>query len=453
MSSLLKRESRTVLGTLALLVFMAGCSANPHTISAGPRGGTSGESESTGAGQQRSQSPSEPGAPGANGTDGEDGSPGTQGEGSSSSGTNDAQGLAGARGAGTPGQQGVPGAAGSSGVDGTNGTDGSVVVVEGATPTVGVPVPEVPSAQLPAAPRAQGLVIEESTIDLQPATPSASAPSTSTASEPVVATESVAQASSEPVVIRGADGAPGRAGADGCGIVTFNQDFHARRLRAEELVLVETNFPYQSTRRHQIRTYQVGNPQTHQCGLPVMSNGQMVFAVDVTLPNFTSFRSTRETDLIISVTKMVRGRGERNFLSTELLCLLNGVNKCSGEAMTARNWLDNRRGSFFANGDPVLSDLFSRALVDSPVERSCGGRRVFAAYNVNLDLQEALPGVDLSQEIYGSSREDSVSPYVTNTLFFVVADDTFVSEARMNIQLTYDSCRVNSLSQAQAGSQ
>ncbi len=266
-----------------------------------------------------------------------------------------------------------------------------------------------------------------------------------------------------PVAVDGVTGATGIAGESACGIVSFNHDFHAQRLTRAEISAVTPDLPYVSTgpvrqgrrivqRGHQIAIRQIGQSRDTVCGERYVTNGQVLFKVDLNLPNFAAFRSLTEADLMVSVSKMVRGRGEANFMETEMLCLLGDVKKCSGHAMSAINWLANRSATFFGGEDPVVSDFFSRALIQDETRTrvaTCRRAQVFSVDNANIDLQEALPGVDIAQALYSGTTE-SQEPYVSKTLYFVVADDTYVREATLNVQLQYDNCRVNELQRAVA---
>jgi hypothetical protein len=256
-------------------------------------------------------------------------------------------------------------------------------------------------------------------------------------------------------------GEPGTPGAAGCGITLYNQEFSAVSLSPDELQSVSSDLPYVSTqtvrrgrrvlqRGHSISVIPIGHAQTSVCGERVVTNSQVVFKVDAVLPNYQAFQQLTEAQLFISVSKTVRGRGEQNFMETEMLCLLGDVKKCSGFAINAPNWLQNRNPSFFGTEDPVVSEVFSRSLVnDSSRVRvsSCPRAQVYSIDDASIQLQEAFRGVDLSSALY-SGVSDSTDAFVRKTLFFTVADDTYVKNAKLKIQLRYDSCRTNELTHA-----
>jgi hypothetical protein len=61
-----------------------------------------------------------------------------------------------------------------------------------------------------------------------------------------------------------------------------------------------------------------------------------------------------------------------------------------------------------------------------------------------LDAFNVFRGIDFAEVLYRGS-EGEKSPFVRKTLYFVVADDTYVSEAELSLRILYDGCKMQQL--------
>lgn len=261
-----------------------------------------------------------------------------------------------------------------------------------------------------------------------------------------------AQPSPQVSSLEGPQGPQGPRGRDGqdapCGLAPYSETFEARRLSAEELAAHASVLPYRSNTEHKIKRLQLG-AMTGLLGgkFAYVKNSQVVFAVDVTsLPPEEAIAAVGDISLKLNVQKLsFDGR-----TTTELLCFLD-ERLCSGELFVKedKTWFDDINEQFFGSPSPTtLNSYFATQYLDRHVG-TVDKQKVYAG-QLTLSFEELLRNAPEQQSplrvLYGVNAKDK--PVAERTLYFVVADDTFVSaDAKLAVSLTEDTCRTRELSQ------
>lgn len=239
------------------------------------------------------------------------------------------------------------------------------------------------------------------------------------------------------IVIPGEDGRDGRAGRDGqdgrdgCGERPTVATFTARPMSDAELASVE--LPYRATRRHAVRTLQIGRP-THARRENYVKDAHQVFAIDLSLPPRAAVKEIHELRFNLSLRKYSRDR----YAKTELICFL-GERLCSGKRFEARSWQANLNPSFWDDGGRILNTYFSDQLVEQEITATRNAR-VWDSEALNLDLRSMIEGsdhVDLLDFLYG---EADPARFTEKTLLMVIADDTLVRSAQFIVNVEEDTC-------------
>ena len=195
-------------------------------------------------------------------------------------------------------------------------------------------------------------------------------------------------------------------------VCTFKEtnEYRIRPLTKEELSSLK-GLPYISTDQQRISLLNLGEMTARVDGNPTVSNSQVVFAFD--------YERAKDSKIVggalnLELTKI----SEENSTSTEVLCLLNfGI--CSGELFTHSGWLENINKYFFKTGS-VANDYFSHQFLTKVVGKS-GKKKIFSS-EVVLDLEELI-----RKNSKHSTLDELFTNRKDNSIFIVVADDTFVS--------------------------
>jgi hypothetical protein len=229
----------------------------------------------------------------------------------------------------------------------------------------------------------------------------------------------------------------------------YNQTFEARKFRKSEAATLV--LPYRSTDQHTIGLFPVGLPEYKADGEGFVRNSQVTFAVDLILPKRATVKEIIGLKLILAMTKVI-DRGDR-ILDTELLCWLD-QRMCSGQVFKIYGHGKNRDESWIANINPnffddarsqLVNENFSTTVMENEVKEVNVGSKIlklFTASHVVLDFADLFPDLKdkrLMSALYRRAviRKDGMRVV---PLHFVVADDTYVSDAKLEVQLTYDAC-------------
>lgn len=273
--------------------------------------------------------------------------------------------------------------------------------------------------------------VADKTQEAEPA-PAAIAPSASPSP--------AASPSPTPVVIA----RDGRDGRDGCGKVERTPIFSARPLTDAELKKW-SELPYVSTLKtkkganfkHKIDNLNIGQSnQVTPFGFDYVRDANVVFAIDVNgLPPSEAVTQLQSAQLKMHVRKL----SVDGYLNTELFCLMNDK-ICSGKLYEDKLWQDNINGKFFGKRKPVNQN-FNKKYLNHELGK-VAGHGLYTG-EISMSLTETLEGSGTKniEVIYGKSNLTKTKP-ATNTLYFVVSDDTFVSnDARLELNLEEDTCK------------
>ncbi len=188
---------------------------------------------------------------------------------------------------------------------------------------------------------------------------------------------------------------------------------------------------------------------------PWVQNSQVPFAVELTdiPPHETLVNNGLEyMDLAIELTKVGK---ERNYLETEILCLLN-EKICSGYRVGESRAVAHRDASWSSTFNPDFwgargpaNPYFGDNLAAREVGRVSGGDKVFFLEG-RLPFAELIRGSDVSHPldlIYVSTPPAGAGWIEKKILYFAVGDDTIIDslDTKLEIKFRYQSCRARKL--------
>ena len=236
----------------------------------------------------------------------------------------------------------------------------------------------------------------------------------------------------------------GRDGRDGCGKVERTPIFSARPLTDAELKKW-SELPYVSTLKskkgahfkHKIDNLNIGQSnQVTSFGFDYVRDANVLFAIDVNgLPPRQAI-----TKLQSALIKMhVRKLSVDGYLNTELFCLM-GEKICSGKIYEDKFWQENINGKFFGKMKPA-NENFNKKYLTHELGK-VAGHGLYTG-EISMTMSETLQGSNAKdvEVIYGKTNLAKAKP-ATNTLYVVVADDTYVSnDARLELTFEEDTCK------------
>ncbi|MCC7440215.1 MAG: hypothetical protein IT285_01195 [Bdellovibrionales bacterium] len=234
------------------------------------------------------------------------------------------------------------------------------------------------------------------------------------------------------------------AATEACGIRPYTATFAARPLSASEFERFRGRLPYRSA-RHAVPALQIGQKTgIAQKGIPYVKDAQVMFAVDLTnLPPAQAVVKAENVAIKLNVTKV----SSDPYTNTELLCLLE-ERVCSGDVYEDPKWVDSINPAFF-RGDLPRNRSFSRRYLTRVLDR-VGSQRLYSS-EVTLEFNQLLAAYSekggTMGVLYRGARSDQ--PVGKKTLYFTVADDTYVGsgDAQVVVNLTEDTCKTLELTQ------
>lgn len=241
-------------------------------------------------------------------------------------------------------------------------------------------------------------------------------------------------------ITNGQNGANGRDGKDGCGDRLFQASFPARHLKDAELKMAE--LPYRSTSANMISISHIGESNhLTKNGIPYSRDQQLAFGVDVTLPFKASVVKVKELSMRMKLGKLPTEtqNGKVIYLDTELFCLLD-AKRCSGKVYTDRAFLPNINPLFFDGKGQVSSDAFTKIVLEHSNAIPGTAQRYYWSESARLDLVSAFPDLNVAEMIYSEAKPNEDPHFVDKVVRFVIADDTYVSEARLDVKMIVNTC-------------
>ncbi len=213
-----------------------------------------------------------------------------------------------------------------------------------------------------------------------------------------------------------------------CSNELVTKRFFIRPIENQEYNVLQ--LPYKSVK--EIPTIGIGQMTGRTSGnIPYVENSQVVFAVDIKdLPEREMVISIEKVFLHMDIIKYSKDKQE----STEIFCIVND-HICSGNLFKSKRWTNYINPSFFVSRLTV-NEYFSNVLLENSIVNDTN-RRMFS-YNIPLDFSKLIPDdISLVDLLYGTQKKST-----GRKLFFVVADDVFVSsEATIDISMKAKICR------------
>ena len=223
-----------------------------------------------------------------------------------------------------------------------------------------------------------------------------------------------------------------------CFMEPMTSTFHSRPLTLEEQNSLHPKLPYIEGKSVQyknssvkMKTLRFGE-MTGSIGMdfPVVKDGQTPFAIDLNdVPDYKSIKEINHAWLKMKVNKL----SQDNSLGTELLCSLNfGV--CSGSALAQDKWGSLYNPKFFNGKKRVFNDRFSRLYLNKPI-KEVDGVKLYSKM-LTFPLRDLAMGSHIDARHFFQNAKKG-----KKTLYFVVADDTFLSnEVSLEVSLGVQRC-------------
>lgn len=223
-----------------------------------------------------------------------------------------------------------------------------------------------------------------------------------------------------------------------CFTEPYTNTFHSRPLTDEEMAGIAGNLPYIANRKAyykhaslEMKTLKYGE-MTGVKGedFPFVKDSQIPFAIDIVdVPEFKSIKSINHAWLKMRVNKLSQDR----YLGTELICSMNfGV--CSGATLEEDKWAAVFNPRFFNGKQRVFNDRFSKLYLDQPV-KVLNGENLYSKM-LTFPLQDLTFGSEVQPRHFFQNTKEG-----KRTLFFVVADDTFLSnEVSLEVSMGVERC-------------
>lgn len=230
----------------------------------------------------------------------------------------------------------------------------------------------------------------------------------------------------------GQKGENGKDGKNGCGPTAYAMGFKGRPLKKEELEKLV--LPYQDLKQRKIPVLQIGQmTKFSPSGLPYVRNSQVTFGIDLALPAKKAITRVYKAVMTFALKKL----SADGYDATEVLCFLDS-RVCSGGLFTDSGWVAHINPKFW-DGKKPFNTTFGERVTGHSVGK-VGGETLWANDQTYVELEELIAGSSYKSALdflYDKQVEDKI---VLRTLPIVIADDTFVQSAELQLEVEEDTC-------------
>lgn len=190
-----------------------------------------------------------------------------------------------------------------------------------------------------------------------------------------------------------------------------------RKLTLEEVRNLSKSLPYRSSPKNKIEVLNLEEATRFYGENATVKNSQILFAVENPIFQNSSSLKVVSNESIILKLNLTKVSSEKS-ISTEVFCNLN-LGLCSGELFSEKSWQKNIDQGFFSTAS-LVNNFFSKQYLTKEVGR-VGKKKIFSS-GITLDLNKLFSSEQVSEkELFEKMKKE-------RTLFFVIADDTYVDK-------------------------